>query len=261
MKNAWIAWLGLTLAVPAWAQEEPAPEPAPAEAAPAEAPPADAAPAPEAAPAEQAPAAEAPPAEAAPAEAEAPSEPWPVYAGVGYSKTVVSSSGAGTLGTADYDSKFLDVRVGKRLFESVGLEFHYGLDLSGSDSGEIATDRYYGLFLVPTATLFETVELAFPVGYGRGEYNLGNRSAIVKSVAYGVSAELPLRVFGDTMPDLRLTAGWMIYNQTTAARIYGPSFGLRYDFTVPSPGNPFSGVFGWFKNHWPFGGGEAAPAS
>ena len=261
MKSAWIACLGLLLTVPAGAQEEPAPEPAPAEAAPAEQPPADAAPTPEAAPAEQPPAAES-----APAEAEAPKEPWPVYVGIAYSKIVVSSSGAGSLGTLDYDSKFLDVRAGKRLFESVGLEFHYGVDLSDSGSGEIATDRYYGLFIVPTATVFETVEIAFPVGYAKGEYSIGSLSAGSKSVAYGFNAELPLRVFGDTYPDIRFTAGWMIYNQTSAARVYGPSFGARYDFTVPSPGwgNPFSGIGGWIKDHWPFGGGnsgEAAPSS
>ena len=256
MKTAWIALLGLVVAVPAWAQEEPAPaEAAPAEAPPAEQPPAEA----PAAPAETPPAAEA-----APAEAEAPREPWPVYVGVGYSKTVMSSSDAGTLGTGDYDSKMLDVRVGKRLFESVGLEFHYGFDFSDPGSNEIATDRYYGLFIVPTATVFETVEVAFPIGYAKGEYNVGRLSAVVQSIAYGFNAELPLRIFGETYPDVRFTAGWMIYNQTNAARVYGPSIGARYDFTVPSPGwgNPFTGIGGWIKNHWPWGGGgEAAPAS
>lgn len=288
MKNMWIALLGLTLTVPAWAQEEPAPEPAPAETAPAapapDAAPADQAPAPEAAPAEQAPApaadatpppaetppAEAAPTEAAPAEAAAPKEPWPVYAQVGYARTVISSSGAGNLGTADYNSKFVDLAFGKRLFETVGLEFHYGLDKSDFGTNDLATDHYYGLFLVPTATVFETVELAFPVGYGRGSYSPNNSASTVsKSFAYGFNAQVPLRAFGDTYPDIRFYGGWMIWNQTSAMRVYGPSFGMRYDFTVPNPGNPFAGAGGWFsgigdwyKEHMPgwLGGGDSKSA-
>ena len=242
MKNACIALFGLLLAATAWAQE-PTPADQPAEAAPpAEQPPADASTPPAeqppadqgAAPAETPPA-EQPPAETQTAESASPKEPWGLYAGVGYTKSKVSSSNAGTLGTNDYHGKFLDMRVGKRLFEGVGLEFHYGLDLADFGTGEIATDRYYGVFVVPTATLFETVELAFPVGYGRGQYTLGGASATSNSVAYGFNAELPLKQFGESMPDLRLTAGWMIYNQTSAARVYGPSFGIRYDFQVPAP--------------------------
>jgi hypothetical protein len=268
MKNAWIALLGLALSVPAWAQEEPtpapetpaAPEAAPADQAPpAEAAPAETPPAAEAVPAETPPAAQA---EAAPAEAEAPKEPWPVYAGISYAKTKVSSSGAGSLGTADYHGKFLSARVGKRLFDGLGLEFQYGMDLSDFASNEISTDRYYGLFLVPTATVFESVELAFPVGYGRGQYSLGQKTAVSKSVAYGFKVEVPLKAFGDSYPDLRLTGGWMIYNQTSAARVYGPEFGVRYDFNVPNPGNPFTGFGGWYKSHMPgwLGGGESTEA-
>jgi hypothetical protein len=277
--KTWIALLGLALSVSAWAQEEPAPESAPAEEAPAESPPPEAAPADAGAPTDVVPVAEAPaetpPAEAAPVEeAAAEKEPWPVYIGVNYARSTVSASNAGLLGTKDYNSGLLDVRFGKRLFESVGLEFHYGLDLADFGTSEASTDRYIGVFIVPTATVFETVELAFPVGYGKATYSADTGSAAVKSLAYGFNAELPLKVIAEDYPDVRFILGWMIWNQTTEARVYGPTLGVRYDFTVPNPGNPLAGaggwfgnVKGWYKDHMPgwLGGGgsseETPPAS
>lgn len=261
MKRSWIALLALALAAPVFAQEEPA-----AEVVPADQPPAEETPAPaEAAPADAAPAdstsTEAAPAEAAPAEGSTetasaePAAPWDLYIGADYVNTTLSVSVPSTAPTNEFDSRMLRVRVGKRVLESVGFELHYGVDQAKEEKGEIKTDSYFGAYLVPTATVFETVELAFPVGYGRVAF--GDGSDPKGSVAYGIDAELPLKVFGD-LPDIRLTAGGMVYYQKSDARVYGVNFGLRYDFQVDGFGNPFAGFGHWVGGL--FGGGEDKPA-
>jgi len=252
MKISGMTLLALVLSAPAFAQEEPPAEVVPVEEAPAETPP-DAAPA-EAAPADAP--SEVAATEEAPAE-EGAGEPWHLYFGADYVTNTVSVSVPQTAPSADFDSKMLRLRVGKRILDAVGLEFHYGIDQSDEKAGEIKTDTYYGLFLVPTATLFETVELAFPVGFARSEFGDGSGDSL-DSVAYGVDAELPLTVFGD-LPDIRLTAGGMVYYQKSDARVYGANLGLRYDFDVNGFGNPFAGLGHWIGGL--FGGDdEPAPA-
>jgi len=245
MSRSWIAFLALVLALPAFAQDDAEVVPveegteAPAEEAPAEEAPA------EAAPAEEAPAEEA---------AAEPAEPWAIYVGADYVTTTLSASAPVSAPAADLDSRMVRVRAGKKLFEGIGLELHLGIDQADEESGEIPLDSYYGVYLVPNATLFDVVELAFPVGYGRSTFDEGDA---LGSIAYGIDAELPLKVFGDGLPDLRLTGGWMVYYQKSDARVYGANVGLRYDFQIDSLGNPFAGL----ANLWPFGGDEeAAPA-
>ena len=224
MKISRMTLLVLVLSAPAFAQEEPPAEVVPVEEAPAESPPDET-------PAEVTPAdtsgEEVAVTEEAPAE-EGSGEPWHLYFGADYVTNTVSVSVPQTAPSADFDSKMLRLRVGKRVLDAVGLEFHYGIDQSDEKAGEVKTDAYYGLFLVPTATLFETVELAFPVGYARSEFDDGSGESR-ESIAYGVDAELPLKVFGD-LPDIRLTAGGMVYYQKSEARGYGANLGLRYDF-------------------------------
>jgi hypothetical protein len=177
-----------------------------------------------------------------------PAEPLALYVGADWvSSTLSRSSGGG-----DFDSGMWRARVGMRALESVGVEAHIGVDNSDGGAGSVETDGYYGVFLVPTATVFETVELAFPVGYAQSTF--GARD--YRSVAYGLDAELPLRTFFEGLPDLRLTAGWMVYYQKTDARAYGANAGLRWDFQ--SAGNPFAGLGGRLAGLWPFGGGGDA---
>lgn len=245
MNKPWIAFLALVLAVPAFAQDEPAEvvpveEEEPAAEAPAEEAPAEAAPQ------------ESASADEAPAEEEAPGEPWALYFGADYVNTTLSLSTPVNAPVTEVDSRMIRLRVGKRVLEAVGLELHYGFDQADEAKGQVTTDSYYGAYLVPTATVFEALELAFPVGYGQSEF--GDSGEALGSIGYGVDAEFPLRALGD-LPDLRLTAGWMVYYQKSDARVYGANFGLRYDFTADGFGNPFSGL-----DLWPFGDEAAAEA-
>lgn len=246
MSKACSLLLVLLLAVPVYAQEEPA-----AEETPAEEPVNDVA-------AEPAPESEATeefaetipldePAEEAPLEN---TDPLPVYAGLDLVSTTLSVSNLGGFAAQDYDSGIYRLRLGARLLEQVSFEFHYGFDAGDEGPGEASTQSYYGLFAVPGTNLFDTVELAFPVGYAKSSVERPGASADLGSVAYGLNAALPLRNFGEGYPDLRLTAGWMVYYQKSDARLYGANLGLRYDFTTAGFkfSNPFAGL-----DLWPFG--------
>ena len=226
MSKTWIAALVAALALPAFAQDEAAEvvEPTAEEsAAPADEAPADEAPAEDAAVEEVA--------EAEPgAEETEPAAPWALYVGADYVNTTVSVSSPPTAAADEFESTMVRVRVGKRLFEAIGAELHVGVDQADEDAGEVATDAYYGLFLVPTATLFEALELGFPIGYARSEY--GDSGDALGSIAYGAALELPIRALWDALPDVRLTSGAMVYYQKSDARVYGANFGLRFDFTL-----------------------------
>lgn len=239
MKRKWNVLLVTLLAMPAFAQD-----PAPADQPPADQPADQAAPADsssgQAAPTEQAPAeGEAAPAaessggESAPSEVPAgTSKPWRLYAGGDYVASTLSSSNLGGFGTNNFDSGIYRVRAGMRVLDAFGLEAHLGVKRGGDAVGEAETKSYYGLFAVPTATVLETIELAFPVGYAMTKVDgAGGASADLKSLAYGIDAELPLRLFAASLPDIRFTAGGMVYYQKTDARLYGYNAGLRYDFS------------------------------
>ena len=217
----------------------------------------------EAAPVEDA-AAEAPAedvaAEEAPAEesSEEPAEPLALYVGADYVVSTLSLSD-GSSANGELDSGMYRARVGWRALEAVGLEAHFGVDNSDEEPGSVQTKSYYGVFAVPTATVFEVVELAFPVGYAQSSFEQGSFSEDYGSIAYGLDVELPLRTFAETLPDLRLTAGWMVYYQKSDARAYGANAGLRYDFQTGSFGNPLAGLGSALAGLWPFGD-DAPPA-
>lgn len=292
MKNVWILLLGLLAAAPLMAQDEEMADDAAAE----EAAPADEgvladdvtagdegsveeeaveeiveeeAPVEEAA--EEAPAEEAVEETEVAEEGEAPD--LKLYVGLdGVNNTVsISGDSAGT-GGADLDSKMYKLRIGTRLFEAVGTELQVGFDNSDTKGGELETESFYGLFIVPTATLFETVELAFPVGFASTK--IKGLESVAKSTdgaAYGVDLQLPMRLFGDSFPDIRLSTGYMVYMHREEVRVYGANFGLRYDFGIAGMdfGNPFAGAGGWFSgvgdwfgglDLWPFGDDEEEAA-
>lgn len=266
MKNTWNLMLILGLALPAYGQEEATGEMAAEEAPAAEAAETEEAPAEPAAAEAADTTAEAEPEttetipvdEPAPEEPLGPSDPLPIYAGLDWVMSTLSVSSLGGFETRNYDSGLYRLRFGARLLEKVNFEVHYGFDAGGEGAGEVSTTRYYGLFAVPTANLFDVIELAFPVGYAKNSVERPGASANLGSVGYGVNAELPFRTFGKDYPDLRLTAGWMVYYQKRDARLYGANLGLRYDFTTAGFG--FGGIGNWFAglDLWPFGDDEPA---
>ncbi|HUS25451.1 MAG TPA: hypothetical protein VM369_10930, partial [Candidatus Binatia bacterium] len=151
------------------------------------------------------------------------------YAGADYVATTFTSSSSPGFAPGHYDSGMYRLRGGTRFFGFLGAELQYGLDAGGSD---LSTENYMGVFAVPTTTVLETFELAFPVGYTMSKVS-GGGSATLQGLGYGVAAELPLRTFGQSMPDLRFTAGWTVYYRGSDAQLYGGNVGLRYDFGGP----------------------------
>lgn len=236
-------------AAPAPADAAAAPA-APADAAaPAEAsaPPADAAAA--AAPAETS----APPAEAAAAPAPeaasteaAPAEqkPWKLYAG--YDRAHInflvsnpdpSSTSPASLkarfGGDTFSSNFNRFRGGLRVLDVVGIEAHVGIKGdSGGDPGSVGVSKYYGIYAVPTGVIFDTVEIAAALGYSQMTVENSSASEKFGGVSYGLNMELPLRHFFESLPDIRVGLGGIVYHHDSTARIYGTHFGLRYDFKI-----------------------------
>lgn len=188
---------------------------------------------------------------------EEPGEPLGLYVGADWVMTTLSISAPGNGAANELDSGMYRARVGWRALEAVGLEAHFGVDNSDDEPGSVETKSYYGVFVVPTATVAEVVELAFPVGYAQSTFGDDTFEEDFGSIAYGIDAELPLRVLAEGLPDLRLTAGWMVYYQKSDARAYGANAGLRYDFRTSALGNPLAGLGGALQRLWPFGGEDA----
>lgn len=216
MNKSLIALLAFVLAAPAVAQDEPAAEEAPTA---------------EEAPAEEAPVTEEEVAgEEEVAADEGASEPWVLYFGADYVNTRLSLSAPPSAPAAEFDSSMVRVRAGMAVLDGIGLELHYGVDQADEAAGEVTTDAYTGVFVVPTAKAFEVLELAFPVGYARSEFD--DSGEALGSIAYGIDVEIPVKGIWSALPDVRLTGGWMVYYQKSDARVYGANFGLRYDFSI-----------------------------
>jgi hypothetical protein len=160
--------------------------------------------------------------------------------------SISNSASYNNLQATSYDSRFWDLRVGYRLFKAIGVEVHYGIqDKSDDNLGDFKVRNYYGVFAVPTANVFNLFELAFPLGYTNSGVTINGTTADgtsnelvqkhLNSIAYGARAELPIRVFWNSLPNIRLTGGGMVYYQRSDAREYGFNFGLRYDFGFGTP--------------------------
>ena len=223
-------------AAPTDASAAPADTAAPAEIA---APPAEAAPA-KAAPTEAA------PAEAAAAESTPTPErkPWQLYGGYdrAHINLLVSNSNPASttptslqtrFGGDSFGSSFNRLRGGVRLLDVVGIEAHVGFKGdNGSDPGSVSVNKYYGLYAVPTGVIFDTFEVAAALGYSQMTVERGSASEKFKGVSYGLNIELPIRRFFESLPDIRLGLGGIVYHHDSDARIYGTHFGIRYDFKI-----------------------------
>ena len=175
-----------------------------------------------------------PAAESAEAASEADASAWKLYGGVDYDAPRLSLSDEALIqrfGSADLDSTLLRLRGGVRFFDWVGVELQLG---SGTGSAEAADEfdvaGYAGLFIVPTGVLFETLEIAGLLGITQLKAERGDVSESFTGQAYGVNLELPLRNLAESLPDLRLTSGYLVMNHNNRHRIHGAHVGLRYDF-------------------------------
>lgn len=229
-------------APPADTTVETAPADAAATEAVAEAPPADAAPVEEAvAPAEE----PAPTEDTASAEDSGDSsgsdegggdgEGLKLYVGVDYDMTTVDIND-GEVETAlsgdRFDSDFYKLRLGTRLFEAVGLELNAGFPANNASSEKLETKQFYALYLVPTGVLFELIEVSARIGYAYTELKGDAGSEDADGMSFGLGVELPLRRFGESLPDLRLGVGGTVYQEDRDGRVYGFHGGVRYDFML-----------------------------
>jgi hypothetical protein len=231
MTRSWHLLLALALAVPAWAQEEPAVEET--GAAPAEE--TGATPVEDAGAAEASGSAEAAAPEEAPLEEiaveeiseDSSSRPVAFYGGV----DLVSSRLSTSADMEDLHSGIYRIHAGARPIEGLALEVQAGIHEGSDGPGLFRTESYVGAFVIPSIRALDTFDLSFPVGYA-------NTAVIpdaatkenLHSVAYGFEAALPMRAFSENLPDLRFTLGGMVYYQKGNARIYGVHAGLVYGF-------------------------------
>lgn len=159
------------------------------------------------------------------------------YVGVDYQwMTLAVNKSVAGFAKDHYHGRLYDIRVGYRFLPNVGIEVHAGVNgRSDHRSGSFGFSRYYGVFVVPTATMFNTVELSLPIGYaftGVKQRLSGQPEASdsINSAAFGVNMELPIEDFSAALPNLRLTAGAVVLVQRSDTQIYGFHAGLRYDF-------------------------------
>ncbi|WP_133164222.1 hypothetical protein [Solimonas fluminis] len=227
-------------AAPADPSAEAAPADASAESAPADAAAADLSA--EAAPAEEAPveaAAEEAPAEEAPAEetaSEDSGEPFHFYLGVDKAEVTLALSDDAletAFGSDELDSSLFRIRAGMRLLEAVGLELQYGIaDDKDDEAKKFEVGEYYGIFVVPTGSLFELVEISVPIGYSSMKAEKGGASETFDGVSYGVNLEVPITLNSEWFPDIRVGGGGLVYRADRDSRVYGYHFGVRLDFKI-----------------------------
>lgn len=172
-------------------------------------------------------------------------KPWAFYAGYDYAHLnfLISDPAPQSspnppamqtqFGGDSFASNFHQIRFGMRVFDVIGIEAHVGQKADdGAKAGTVAVKDAVGIYVVPTGTVLETLEVSALVGYSKMTLERPGASADLKGVSYGVNAELPLRVLSESLPDIRLGGGFMVYHQDTESRTYGTHFGVRYDFKI-----------------------------
>lgn len=159
-----------------------------------------------------------------------------LYVGLDYDMTTVDINDkdkAATLGRHRFDSNFYKLRLGIRAFEGIGVEFHAGVPANNASSTKLETKQFYGLYLVPTGVLLNTVEVSARLGYAYTEVKGDQGKENEDGASFGIAFEVPLRlVLGDDAPNIRIGAGGTVYQEDRASRIFGWHGGIRYDFTL-----------------------------
>lgn len=162
-------------------------------------------------------------------------DPLRFYVGGDFARATLSTSSE----TAEFGQDNRDIvgfvrgTIGVRLFQKLGFEAQYGRHVeTPQDPDDVKVRNYYGFFLVPTGTVLETVEVSTPLGYSKMDLKRGAASGKFDGLSFGLDLALPLRVFWDAFPDLRLYGGGMVYRAAASARIYGFHGGVRWDFEL-----------------------------
>lgn len=159
-----------------------------------------------------------------------------LYVGLEYDQTTVDldddQTEAAFGGGNRFDADFYKLRLGARLFESVGLELHAGFPASDASNDELEVKQFYGLYLVPTGVLMEMIEVSARLGYAFVELENDQGSEDADGASFGLGAELPLRAFGESLPNLRIGVGATVYQEQRSGRMYGFHGGIRYDFSL-----------------------------
>lgn len=157
------------------------------------------------------------------------------YVGLEYDMTKIDIDDGGTreaLGRRRFESNFYKLRLGARIFEGVGLEVQAGFPDNDASSRKLETKQFYAIYLVPTGVLFDMVEVSARVGYAYTELESQVGKDDADGASFGLAVELPLRHFGESMPNLRLGLGGTVYQEDREGRVYGWHGGIRYDFTL-----------------------------
>lgn len=163
-------------------------------------------------------------------------DPFPLYIGADYYDATVSA--------ADPDVPNLDttgyrVHFGTSFGSGFGSKERFiGVDVSyvgkRSDNGNpdyIEMDGY-GVHLVPTATVLDLFEIAVPLGWQYVHLSYFGAEASDSGISYGLNLQFPFRIISESLPDLRLIGGGLVYNQDEGDRIYGWHAGLQFDFGI-----------------------------
>lgn len=136
-------------------------------------------------------------------------------------------------GRDEFDAQMYVLRAGIRMFEFIAFELQGGAGGSASGSDELEVKQYLGAYFAPTGTIAEMVEISVRVGYSFMTLESENGSEEdFDGVSYGVGVELPLRAFGESLPNLRIVGGGSVYQSDRDSRTFGWRAGLRYDFRI-----------------------------
>ncbi|HEY0916412.1 MAG TPA: outer membrane beta-barrel protein, partial [Solimonas sp.] len=185
------------------------------------------------APVEEAAAEEAPAEETA---SEDSGEPFHFYLGVDKAEITLALSDDAletAFGSDELESSMYRIRAGMRLLDAVGLELQYGVaDDKDDGAKKFEVGEYYGIFVVPTGSLFELVEISVPIGYSSMKAERGAASETFDGVSYGVNLEVPITLNSEWFPDIRIGGGGLVYRADRDSRVYGYHFGVRLDFKI-----------------------------
>lgn len=131
------------------------------------------------------------------------------------------------------DGAFYRGRVGVRVAPGIAIEGHGGfLPDDDKASNDAKFKHLWAAYLVTTGTVLDTVELSGRVGWAWVGVKNPSADESFNSFSYGLEASLPLRVFAESLPDIRFVAAATVFSQERQERSYGWSYGLRYDFSL-----------------------------